>query len=303
MSRFVQPVPPPVDPYAGDGLLRSWLERHLGPGGHAAAKGRLADLAADVTGPLRAAHADAEAHPPTLVRYDPWGARIDRIDTSAGWQAQRAAAARHAVVALPYLPDARGTWGAAARVVQHALLHLYGPESATFSCPVAMADGAAALLSMPDVDATVRDAWLPRLISTDPATAITSGQWMTESQGGSDLGRSSTTRPTRGGRVVAADRGEVVLLRRRRGDGGGAGPTGGRRARAAGCSPRSSFPGTRSTHRWPTARRRAHPHRVSQCTGSRTSSAPGRCPPPRSACATRTPSRWVTRRCPVWSGR
>ncbi|MBQ1014346.1 hypothetical protein KBX53_26085, partial [Micromonospora sp. M51] len=175
MSRFVQPVPPPVDPYAGDGLLRSWLERHLGPGGHAAAKGRLADLAADVTGPLRAAHADAEAHPPTLVRYDPWGARVDRIDTSAGWQEQRAAAARHAVVALPYLPDARGTWGAAARVVQHALLHLYGPESATFSCPVAMADGAAALLSMPDVDATVRAAWLPRLISTDPATAITSG--------------------------------------------------------------------------------------------------------------------------------
>ncbi|WP_433358398.1 acyl-CoA dehydrogenase family protein [Micromonospora saelicesensis] len=231
MSRFVQPVPPPVDPYAGDGLLRSWLERHLGPGGHAAAKGRLADLAADVTGPLRAAHADAEAHPPTLVRYDPWGARIDRIDTSAGWQAQRAAAARHAVVALPYLPDARGTWGAAARVVQHALLHLYGPESATFSCPVAMADGAAALLSMPDVDATVRDAWLPRLISTDPATAITSGQWMTESQGGSDLGRSSTLgRPAADGSwrltgekwfCSAADAAMAVALARPEGAGRG----------------------------------------------------------------------------------
>jgi hypothetical protein len=37
-------------------------------------------------------------------------------------------------------------------VVQHALLHLYGPESATFSCPVAMSDGAAALLAHPDVD-------------------------------------------------------------------------------------------------------------------------------------------------------
>ncbi|MEV1147021.1 hypothetical protein, partial [Micromonospora sp. NPDC049799] len=84
MSRFVQPVPAPDDPYAGDRLLRSWLERQLGPAGHAAAKGRLADLAADVTGPLRSAHADAEAHPPTLVRYDAWGARVDRIETSAG---------------------------------------------------------------------------------------------------------------------------------------------------------------------------------------------------------------------------
>ncbi|TDB74131.1 acyl-CoA dehydrogenase family protein [Micromonospora sp. KC723] len=193
MSRYVQPAPAPDDPYADDPLLRSWLERQLGPAGHAAARDRLTDLAAAVSGPLRAAHADAEAHPPTLVRYDPWGARVDRIDTSPGWHAQRAAAARHAVVALPYLESARGTWGAAARVVQHALLHLYAPESATFSCPVAMADGAAALLSLPEVDAGVRDAWLPRLTCTDPDTAIVSGQWMTESQGGSDLSRSTTT--------------------------------------------------------------------------------------------------------------
>ncbi|MFK3979912.1 acyl-CoA dehydrogenase family protein [Micromonospora sp. NPDC050397] len=193
MARYVQPVTAPADPYTDDRLLRSWLDRQLGPAGHAAAKDRLAALAADVTGPLRAAHDDAETHPPTLVRYSPWGARIDRIDTCAGWQTQRAAAARHAVVALPYQERARAEWGAAARVVQHALLHLYGPESATFSCPVAMSDGAAALLTRPEVDPTVRDTWLPRLVSTDPDTAVTSGQWMTESQGGSDLSRSSTT--------------------------------------------------------------------------------------------------------------
>lgn len=192
MPRYVQQVAPPADPYDGDWLLRSWLDRHLGPDGHAAAKGRLSALADDVTGPLRAAHADAEAHPPVLVRYDPWGARIDRIDTAAGWKTLRAAAARHALVALPYQAEARVQWRAGVRVLQHALLHLFAPESATFSCPVAMADGAATLLSHPDVDPAVRDAWLPRLISTDPDRAITSGQWMTESQGGSDLSRSST---------------------------------------------------------------------------------------------------------------
>ncbi len=56
-----------------------------------------------------------------------------------------------------------------------------------------MADGAAALLAHPDVDSGVRDAWLPRLTSTDPDHAITSGQWMTESQGGSDISRTGTT--------------------------------------------------------------------------------------------------------------
>jgi alkylation response protein AidB-like acyl-CoA dehydrogenase len=55
-----------------------------------------------------------------------------------------------------------------------------------------MSDGTAALLSRPEVDPAVRDAWLPRLLSTDADSAITSGQWMTEAQGGSDLARSTT---------------------------------------------------------------------------------------------------------------
>lgn len=231
MSRFVQPVPALGDPYASDQILRSHLDRILGPDGHSKVAGRLAALGAEVAGPLRDAHADAEAHPPSLRRYDAWGARVDAIDTSAGWQAQRRAAAVHALVATPYLREARESFGAGARVVQHALLHLYGPESATFTCPVAMSDGAAALLSRPDVEESVRDAWLPRLISTDPDTAITSGQWMTESQGGSDISRSGTSaRPAGDGswRVTgekwfcsAADAAMAVALARPEGAGPG----------------------------------------------------------------------------------
>jgi alkylation response protein AidB-like acyl-CoA dehydrogenase len=188
----VQTFPDLPDLYGADHVLLAWLDRLLGAAGHAAAKARLEALAADAAGPLRAAHHDAENHPPVLRRYDPWGRRIDRIDAAPGWEALRAAAARHAVVALPHQVQARSVWGAGARVVQYALLYLYGPESATFSCPVAMADGAAALLSRDDTDPAVRDAWLPRLTSTDPDLAVTSGQWMTEAQGGSDIARSST---------------------------------------------------------------------------------------------------------------
>ncbi len=193
MTRYAQAAPQLPDPYPSDLVLRSYLARHLGADRMAGAEPRLAALGAAVTTTLRDAHLNAEANPPTLRQFDPWGARIDRVETSAGWQTLRAAAAEHAVVALPYQPDARATFGATARVVQHALLHLFGPESAVFSCPVAMSDGAAALLSRDDVDSTVRDAWLPRLLSTDPDRAITSGQWMTESQGGSDISRSTTT--------------------------------------------------------------------------------------------------------------
>ena len=70
--------------YAEDPVLRSWLGRLLGDDGLAAAEGPLKALAAEVMGPLRAAHADAEAHPPVLHRYDGWGARVDRVEVSAG---------------------------------------------------------------------------------------------------------------------------------------------------------------------------------------------------------------------------
>ena len=109
--------------------------RLLGDDGLAQAEGPLKTLAAEVMGPLRAAHVQAETHPPVLHLYDGWGARVDRVEVSAGWERLRVAAAEHAVVALPYLAEARQRWGAGARVVQHALLHLYGPESATFTCP------------------------------------------------------------------------------------------------------------------------------------------------------------------------
>ena len=192
MERFVQQFTAAPDLYATDHALRATLDRLLGADGHAAAKGQLHALAADAAGPLREAHLDAEAHPPELVQYDGWGRRVDQVRTSAGWETLRRAAAEYGLVSVPYDDDARKTWGAGARVVQHALLHLYGPESATFTCPVAMADGAAALLSRPDTDRAVRDEWLPRLTSRDPERATCSGQWMTEATGGSDISGTGT---------------------------------------------------------------------------------------------------------------
>jgi acyl-CoA dehydrogenase len=193
MERFVQTFDPQPDFYASDHALRATLERLLGAQGRAVAEPQLSALAADAAGRLREAHLDAEAHPPELVQFDGWGRRVDRVHTATGWETLRRAAAEYGLVALPYEKESQATWGAGARVVQHALLHLYGPESATFTCPVAMADGAAALLSRPDTDADVRAAWLPRLTARDPAQATCSGQWMTETTGGSDISSTGTT--------------------------------------------------------------------------------------------------------------
>jgi alkylation response protein AidB-like acyl-CoA dehydrogenase len=72
-----------------------------------------------------------------------------------------------------------------------ALAYLFAPSTDTYGCPLAMTDGAARTLLDSGHDALVARA-LPHLTSRDPATFWTSGQWMTESTGGSDVGRSET---------------------------------------------------------------------------------------------------------------
>lgn len=80
--------------------------------------------------------------------------------------------------------------GADARLVQAALCYLFAPSTATYLCPVAMTDGAARVLADAGGGGQVGEV-LGHLTSRDPGQAWTSGQWMTERQGGSDVGRNA----------------------------------------------------------------------------------------------------------------
>jgi acyl-CoA dehydrogenase len=76
-------------------------------------------------------------------------------------------------------------------VHQFALVYLFTPSTDVYSCPLAMTDGAAKALSSPP---TARWPGAPCRISpvAIPSQFWTSGQWMTESTGGSDVGLSET---------------------------------------------------------------------------------------------------------------
>ncbi len=189
---FFQTAPVLPDTYRADAPLREHLERLLPDEVLAAVSETLATLGAEAAGPLLELAAAAEAAPPRLVAYDPWGRRVDAIEVSPAWTELHAAQVRLGLCAVPY--DDR--FGEHARVVQQALCHLYGPSSATYTCHVAMTDAAARVL-LDHADAGLRDRVVARLTSRDVATAWTSGQWMTEREGGSDVGRTATVaRPT-----------------------------------------------------------------------------------------------------------
>ena len=173
--------------YDTDVALREHLARVLPADVLGDVEGDLRRLGGDAAGPLLELAARAEAEPPRLVPRDAWGRRIDRIVVSDAWTALHAEQVRLGICAVPY----DSALGDAGRVVQHALIHLYGPSSATYTCPIAMTDAAARVL-LDEADAAVRDRVVPRLTSRDVATAWTSGQWMTEREGGSDVGRTTT---------------------------------------------------------------------------------------------------------------
>lgn len=69
---------------------------------------------------------------------------------------------------------------------------IFGPSSAMVVCPYAMTDGVARLAELfGPLDGDLSDT-LTRLSSRDPTQAWTSGQWMTERTGGSDVSRTET---------------------------------------------------------------------------------------------------------------
>jgi putative acyl-CoA dehydrogenase len=184
---FFQDGPELRNQYREDGLLQAWLKtrlpteilREITPG--------LERLGARVAGEMLSMAADAEAHPPRHVPYDPWGRRVDRIETAWGWQALRRAAAEEAIVATAYERH-EGPWS---RLHQFVRLYLYNPSSAMASCPLAMTDGTARVLELHG-DAAQKQRYLAHLVSRNPAEFWTSGQWMTERTGGSDVSGTST---------------------------------------------------------------------------------------------------------------
>jgi len=178
---FIQDPPQLANQFDDDPLLRSWIARFVpAVGGELRELGQLAvELYA-----RQLADLDNE---PRLVQWDAWGNRVDRIEVSPLWREAQVLAAKHGMVAAGYEP----THGAHARTHQFAVVHVLGPSLDVYSCPLAMTDGAARTLLASGNRALIDHA-VPRLTSRDPARAWTSGQWMTERTGGSDVSTTET---------------------------------------------------------------------------------------------------------------
>ena len=184
---FNQPPPQLGNQYDDDRVLRSYLRRVMPDNVLAGIGPELERMGSLAGGELYRAQLADRLNEPRHTPWDAWGNRIDLIEITPLWQQAANLAAECGLVATAY-ERAHGRYS---RIHQFALVYLFTPSTDVYSCPLAMTDGAAKVMSVSGNDALAERA-LPRLLDRNPGTCWTSGQWMTESTGGSDVGISET---------------------------------------------------------------------------------------------------------------
>ncbi|KAJ5219418.1 uncharacterized protein N7498_001517 [Penicillium cinerascens] len=190
---YITEPAPLENTYTSDTSLQRALQWYLPPATLQSVEPHLTQLGAEaVSEQIREWSADAERNQPRVKSHNVWGKRYDydRLVTAEGWKQLGHWGARNKVVSAGYNP----ALGLERRTVQYALNYLYSASSGLYSCPISMTDGAAFILA----------SRLPKLPSTHPFHAVfkhltsekddhwTSGQWMTERAGGSDVQNTET---------------------------------------------------------------------------------------------------------------
>ncbi|MEK6773925.1 MAG: acyl-CoA dehydrogenase family protein [Bdellovibrionota bacterium] len=184
---FFQEGPGLKNQFTDDQLLQEYLSLRLPPKVAEEVFPHLREVGEKVSTELMEWAKEAEANPPKLIQYDAWGKRIDKIEVTRAWQDLNAFSAIHGIVASAY----ERKYSEFSRIYQMTLLYLFHPSSAIASCPLAMTDGAARAIELYG-DEDMKKRAFKHLTSRDPNQFWTSGQWMTEKTGGSDVGKTET---------------------------------------------------------------------------------------------------------------
>ena len=205
------------DETTDDIVLARLVQQYLPVHGQSAVEKSMHDMSRTVLTPRVLGYAlEAETVTPYLRPTTTFGEINDNdpLVTCGGWKALKAIGMRAGVVKIAYDESIKSY---NRRLHQFLLGHNWHHTSTLTMCPMAMTDGAASLLvkhlGSPDGDQPGRGAVLKeyyrRLTTDDSDQAWTSGQWMTERSGGSDV-RGTETVATRLSEITAQQDQDVL---------------------------------------------------------------------------------------------
>ncbi|XP_013056650.3 acyl-CoA dehydrogenase family member 11-like isoform X1 [Anser cygnoides] len=187
-ENLFQERPETGNQYLEDALLRGYLKAHLPPKVLEEVSQDLERFGNRLLTEVKPLGWECELNPPVFRQYDAWGQRVDHIITCSAWKRMKEISAEEGLIAEAY-ERKYSNWS---RVHQAVKLYLFSTTSGGFNCPLAMTDGAAKVIESLGIPASLKNAF-DHLTSRDPKKFWTSGQWMTERRGGSDVANGTET--------------------------------------------------------------------------------------------------------------
>ncbi|WIG57295.1 MAG: Acyl-CoA dehydrogenase [Ktedonobacterales bacterium] len=182
-----------INYYLADAHLRFLLRRRLTNEERVQAEPLLMALGARVGDEIEDLAAEADRHTPTLQQRDKRGERVDEVHPSRAYRAlERILYGEYGLHAMSLRPGVVDETKTSSLVLNDALIYLAAQSESGLFCPLSMTRAMArTLLKFAPAD-IVAD-YVPRLIATDLNRLWTGAMFMTEKQGGSDLGMIETT--------------------------------------------------------------------------------------------------------------
>jgi acyl-CoA dehydrogenase len=135
----------------------------------------------------------ADKHVPVLHQRDRFGRDVQWIEYHPAYrELERTAFGEFGIHAMSHRKGILGWPQTFPVVAKHAFTFLFNQAEFGMGCPINVTDGAAKLLSNYGDDA-LKKKYLDGLIQTDMSRLTQGGQFMTEKEGGSDVGTLATT--------------------------------------------------------------------------------------------------------------
>jgi len=130
----------------------------------------------------------ADKNPPQLVSYNARGERVDQVVFHPAYhEMEKIGYSQFGLVAMTHREGILGWPSKFSHVLKYAFWYLFAQAEFGLCCPMSMTDTAATVLERFGSE-ELKQTYLPRMLSTDMKERWTGGQFMTEKQGGSDVG-------------------------------------------------------------------------------------------------------------------
>ncbi|XGW16921.1 hypothetical protein V3C99_001949 [Haemonchus contortus] len=186
LGDFAQNPPVLHNPFDDDPMLKRTLKRILLDHDYQTVEKDLSRFGERIVKEIDYLGRKCELNQPKLEPFDAWGKRVDQLIVCPEWYRLKEICAEEGLISIGYQKDVQPL---VRRIHQFAKLYLFSPSAGLTTCPMAMTDGAVKTLKALGLEGKhdLAAEAISRLCSTDGKKAWTSGQWMTEKRGGSDV--------------------------------------------------------------------------------------------------------------------